>query len=280
MDASACDRMVRGLLQPSIKHPDEGLKQAAQTAQPVKESVPEQASVQHSVLTPAPAVAANEEKAASVQEGSPGQDLSESPSAATATPSASAAVGKDTDSAPALQTVYPAFKSLETTQEELDFMSRLAPVLGRSPRALKRFVNVYRLIKTGLTVHEARSFLQPNETLADYQAVLFLLAVDTGMPLLARDFFSVMEEGIITPPVNSIPHDINWLVKQVDSRSNRLKDNDSWRRVRDRLIINHYTSRYPVPGATPGFIPADTPLSVFAPWMQRVARFSFELGRS
>jgi WD40 repeat protein len=271
MEASACDRMVRGLLQTSIKHPDEGLEQTARSVQPVKEPAPEQAYVEQ---TPAPAAAAKEEKAASIQEGSSSQDLSRSPSAATATPSASAVVGKDTDSAPVLQAVYPAFKSLETTQEELDFMSRLAPVLGRSPRALKRFVNVYRLIKTGLTVHEARSFLQPNETLADYQAVLFLLAVDTGMPLLAREFFSVMEEGMRAASPDEAPANIAWMVNRMNAmiQSDTLRESGSWRRMRDWLDNRLGATRSPVA--------ADTPLSVFTPWMQRVARFSFELGRS
>jgi hypothetical protein len=270
MDASACDRMVRGLLQTSIKHPDEGIRQAAQSVQPVKEPAPELGSA---APTPAAAAAAKEKEAASIQEDSPSQDLSGSPSAAAATPSVSAVVGKDMDSAPALQAVYPAFKSLETTQEELDFMSRLAPVLGRSPRALKRFVNVYRLIKTGLAVHEARSFLQPNETLADYQAVLFLLAVDTGMPLLAREFFSFMEEGIAAPR-DETPANIAWMINRMSAmiESDTLRDSGSWRLMRDWLDNRA--------GAAGGAIMVDTPLSVFAPWMQRVARFSFELGRS
>src|SRR5205823_5849171 len=41
-------------------------------------------------------------------------------------------------------------ESLEILKAELEYITKLAPVLGRSPRALKRFVNVYRLIKVGL----------------------------------------------------------------------------------------------------------------------------------
>jgi hypothetical protein len=55
-------------------------------------------------------------------------------------------------------------------------------------------------------------------------------------------------------------------------QSDTLRDSDSWRRVRDWL-----DNRV---GATPIPITADMALSVFAPWTQRVARFSFELGRS
>jgi hypothetical protein len=51
---------------------------------------------------------------------------------------------------------------------------------------------------------------------SDYQAVLFLLAVDTGMPLLARDFFAVMEEGIHLASLNEASLNIKWLVKRMD----------------------------------------------------------------
>lgn len=285
MDAAASDRMVRGLLQTSIKRPDENLKQATQTVQSIKESAQGEPSAE---LTPA-ADAAGKEEATSIREGSPGQDISLEESSGAPAPSAqaqqqaapsvspdiaSASTGEGAGSAVVLPAVYPAFKSLETIQEELDFMSRLAPILGRSPRALKRFVNVYRLIKAGLTVHEARSFLQPNDTLADYQAVLFLLAVDTGMPLLAHEFFSIMEEGLHAAPRDEAPANVAWMINRMNTmiQSDALRDSGSWRRMRDWLDNRLGAARTP--------IAADTPLSVFAPWMQRVSRFSFELGRS
>ncbi|MBN9125394.1 MAG: hypothetical protein BGO99_13630 [Nitrosospira sp. 56-18] len=285
MDAAASDRMIRGLLQTSIKRPDEDLKQVAQTIQSIKEPAQGESSAE---LAPA-ADAAGKEEATSIREGSPGQDISlekssGAPAASAqaqqqAAPSmspdiASAPTGESASSAAALKAVYPAFKSLETVREELDFIARLAPILSRSPRALKRFVNVYRLIKAGLTVHEARSFLQPNDILADYQAVLFLLAVDTGMPLLAHEFFSIMEEGLYSAPRDETPANVAWMINRMNMmiQSDTLRDSAGWRRMRDWLDNRLGAARTP--------IAADTPLSVFAPWMQRVARFSFELGRS
>jgi low affinity Fe/Cu permease len=281
MDAAACGRMVRGLLQTSVKHSDEELERTMQAVQPIEKSIQGQASG-GSTSIPAAAAKKGEATSRQIQDGpsrdslqqlstaaSPEEPLAQQPTV----PSGSASTVESMDSATVLQAAYPAFKSLETTQEELEFMSRLAPVLGRSPRSLKRFVNVYRLIKTGLTPHEARSFLRPNETLADYQAVLFLLAVDTGMPLLAREFFSLLEEGI-SAPRNETPANIAWMINRMNAmiQSDTLRDSDSWRRVRDWL-----DNRV---GATPIPITADMALSVFAPWTQRVARFSFELGRS
>ena len=76
---------------------------------------------------------------------------------------------------------------------ELAVIDVLAPLLGRSPRTLKRFVNVYRLIKAGLTSTELAAFLRhTDKRLGDYSAVLFLLAVDTGLPRTSRALFDVL----------------------------------------------------------------------------------------
>jgi hypothetical protein len=85
--------------------------------------------------------------------------------------------------------------SLDITPSEMEFIIELAPLLGRSPRALKRFVNVYRLIKAGLSEQEDRRFLVKGLSLSDYQVVLFLLAIDTGLPHIAQDFFDALRSA-------------------------------------------------------------------------------------
>jgi hypothetical protein len=80
---------------------------------------------------------------------------------------------------PAVATVNP--ESLTIRDFEIAVIDTLSPLLGRSPRALKRFVNLYRLIKAGLTPTEHDVFIsRSKEDLDDYAAVLFLLAVDTA----------------------------------------------------------------------------------------------------
>ncbi len=145
-------------------------------------------------------------------------------------------------------------------------MTTLAPVLGRSPRALKRFVNVYRLIKAGLGPHEERSFPRPGNPLGHYQAVLLLLAVDTGTPMLARNFFATVEAGASPVPLNEAPRDIGWLMREMDQAW--LEDAPGWQRLRGWLEAHD------------DVVPADAKLSLLAPWTKRVARFSFEVGRS
>jgi hypothetical protein len=77
---------------------------------------------------------------------------------------------------------------LET--HERDFMIRLAPFAGESPRRGKRFVNAYRLIKAGLRPSVVASFAAPDGQ--DYRALLVQLAISTGAPLAAAAYFDAL----------------------------------------------------------------------------------------
>ncbi len=86
-------------------------------------------------------------------------------------------------------------ESLEIEGPELWFMRDLAPLLGRSPRALKRFVNVYRLLKAGLSRARLRAFRDDGDRIGDYQAAQMLLALDTGLPRVADHVFAALMNG-------------------------------------------------------------------------------------
>jgi hypothetical protein len=91
----------------------------------------------------------------------------------------------------AAATVNP--ESLTVRDFEVAVIDSLSPLLGRSPRALKRFVNLYRLIKAGLTPTEHDVFIkQSKDALDEYAAALFLLAVDTGLPRVSTAMFDVL----------------------------------------------------------------------------------------
>ena len=77
-------------------------------------------------------------------------------------------------------------EALEIEPGELVCMDELAPLLGRSPRALKRFVNTYRLIK--VRAEDPAALLRDDPPIAPYRAVLFLLALCTGAPHAAAGF--------------------------------------------------------------------------------------------
>jgi len=73
---------------------------------------------------------------------------------------------------------------------ELQFMDELQSLLGQTPRSVKRFVNVYRLIKA-VSLDRMATFVEDKPD-ADFKLVLFLLAVLTGLPAIAREFFRLL----------------------------------------------------------------------------------------
>jgi hypothetical protein len=77
-------------------------------------------------------------------------------------------------------------ESLEIEPLELECMDELAPLLGRSPRALKRYVNTYRLIKVRAV--DPLALHRDDPPIAPYRAILFLLALCTGAPYAAAAF--------------------------------------------------------------------------------------------
>ena len=81
-------------------------------------------------------------------------------------------------------------QGLEIQAIELQFMDDLRSLLGRTPRSVKRFVNIYRLIKA-VSLDQAAKFVQDRPD-ADFKQVLFLLAVLTGLPAISREFFRLL----------------------------------------------------------------------------------------
>src|SRR5260370_27837328 len=76
---------------------------------------------------------------------------------------------------------------MELTSKELECFDELAPLLGRSPRALKRFLNIYRLLRSKAYFD---GFVEDRGPISDYRVVAFLLAVITSHPENAYALFS------------------------------------------------------------------------------------------
>lgn len=84
--------------------------------------------------------------------------------------------------------------ALDILSTEVTFVEHLTPLLGRSPRSVKRFINTYRLVKAGLSPEERAAFLDETSGVAQFRIVLFLLSIVTGLPSISRDLFqSVMD---------------------------------------------------------------------------------------
>jgi len=102
-------------------------------------------------------------------------------------------------------------ESLDIQTIELQFMDELRSLLGETPRSVKRFVNVYRLIKA-ISLNPASNFIE-DEPQADFKLVLFLLAVLTGLPAISREFFRQLhgeradiEQGQTPDPYVPLPN--------------------------------------------------------------------------
>ena len=130
-----------------------------------------------------------------------------------------------------------AAQALTITAAELEFMDRVAPLLGETPRSVKRFTNVYLLVKS-IARHSGRA-----PAAADDEVLIFLLALATGHPELAAELFDEIEQrrsailGDAAPATRAGSALGGWLAAETD-----------WRSV---------------------------PLETLRPWVQPVARFSF-----
>jgi hypothetical protein len=80
-------------------------------------------------------------------------------------------------------------QQLTLTRDELPFIESLAPLLGETPRGVKRFVNVFQLLSV-LPVANGK-----DNAPSDRQLIAFLSALQHGSGVLARALFEQIEDG-------------------------------------------------------------------------------------
>ena len=156
-------------------------------------------------------------------------------------------------------------QGLVIQQDELKFMEHLAPILGRSPRSVKRFVNVYRLIK-GAAVSRGSEFVADKED-ADFKLVLFLLTVVTGLPTISRKLF----EGLVqSTGDNSYLRDM--LPEMIGLKSGQdldirlLANGSEWTNLVGWLDTHDKNHWWHNPS-----------VDAFSEWLPRVARYSYRI---
>jgi hypothetical protein len=88
---------------------------------------------------------------------------------------------------------YP--KSLELTKQEVEYMKDFSQLIGTNPRAIKRFVNVYQIIRA----HDDLLGREESLSATDHLSIMFLLAVSIGpfrsMNQVFKDFITNDEKG-------------------------------------------------------------------------------------
>jgi len=91
---------------------------------------------------------------------------------------------------------------LDLTTPEVKFAQSLGPLLD-TPRAAKRLMNTYRLIRATQHVRSRSRFLGIGGQPGEYQAVLTLLAVAAGYPGIADPFLVALEEDAVAEGVST-----------------------------------------------------------------------------
>jgi hypothetical protein len=162
--------------------------------------------------------------------------------------------------------------ALTIEEKELAFMEELTPLLGRSPRALKRFINVYRLVKAGLRDDEKPTFLVGAGASGEYKTVMFLLALITNHPSIAQKLFRAVDAKIPLEakrqdappgPVEESESRQIWetLRGHIEDNTPNIENDENWTRIAEWLEKNE--AQFPV-----NWRRLDR-------WVQRVARYSF-----
>jgi hypothetical protein len=85
-------------------------------------------------------------------------------------------------------------ESLTITEAELAFMDKVSSLMPRTPRSVKRFVNIYRLYKAALSPLALANFVGTSNRPGNFRAVQVLLALVTGSPLLAQEVFKELKQ--------------------------------------------------------------------------------------
>lgn len=83
--------------------------------------------------------------------------------------------------------------SLLLDVNERNLMIAMGTIIGKTPRTVKRFVNVYRIIKAGLDAKRLSAFMGTNGRKAEYPAVLVLLSIAHGQPDVTPIFFQALK---------------------------------------------------------------------------------------
>ncbi|MFC3579255.1 P-loop NTPase fold protein [Sphingomonas hylomeconis] len=73
-------------------------------------------------------------------------------------------------------------RQLMLTGKEIGLLEAMHPVAARSPRAVKRMINIYRLIRVSIPEHLVGDYLGAGSEVPPYWAVILLLACETGLP--------------------------------------------------------------------------------------------------
>jgi hypothetical protein len=113
---------------------------------------------------------------------------------------------------------------LEIEPLEQDFMLELAPLVSRSPRSVKRFLNVYRLYRASRARGRLNAFLGTEDVPGDFREGLILLGILTAAPEIAPPLFSYLRDGATGTTLEEVLNGID----QAEEGALSFRDSPIW----------------------------------------------------
>jgi hypothetical protein len=120
-------------------------------------------------------------------------------------------------------------KSMHITEHEQLMLETMAPFTGRSPRRGLRFVNLYRLVKTSLMLHQLESLVGDDGKQLGYRALITQLSITTGSPRIAQYYFNKIKDE------KELPKSLSELVKELE-KDKRLTDSQEWNNLKGAIF--------------------------------------------
>lgn len=164
--------------------------------------------------------------------------------------------------------------ALIITDDELAYAEKLS-LLIPTPRAAKRFINLYRLLKVGLSDKETINLSGGDSIPGEYQAALLLLAVMVGAPAEADTIFrsirghSLNSWTAVIDELRPQPRDDSGATEYYSRAAGQLSASGTARWNRLCQILDEIGA----PATANGLAP-------FRSWADRIGRYSFTAGSS
>jgi hypothetical protein len=139
--------------------------------------------------------------------------------------------------------------ALRVTADELAFLESLTPLMGDTPRSIKRFVNVYQLVKILRQSRPPTDQGVPSDeevdegAPSDAEVAAFLLAIGEGLPQVgwrlmdeaSKHPSQSLGEVIRKPPLTSFPEELKRLNDWLNNRP-KNPDGEPWMQLGNARI--------------------------------------------
>ncbi|HEX8694460.1 MAG TPA: P-loop NTPase fold protein [Longimicrobium sp.] len=163
---------------------------------------------------------------------------------------------------------------LEIGAAEREFMKRTYRLIP-TPRAAKRFLNVYRLVRGGLDADQLEALVGSPEA-GEYRAVLLLLAMLTGYPAEAT---VVLRDLVETEPDDTWWHYLERLEQRRREAAEANDDAADPFAGLEGVEESRWADMLRKLEAVRPYLPAGQSCEDFVKWAPEIARYSFYSGR-